>query len=135
MHDIVFAYRNSDFLYLLKKRGSAVSSRKWSKVSEINRQLTEMAKEKYEDLTTPVMAFMTMRKETPARKLFQSGGIDILEEFCSVWKPKNPNDIILENQAVNVKWQFFRKIILLISTMFIFTNLTLMLAKSESYFV
>jgi hypothetical protein len=75
------------------------------------------------------MAFVTMKEELPARKLTNWGGIDIFDEHLAVSKPKDPSTIIWENQAVNVRWQFFRKIFMIFSSVVVFTKLTLIIAS------
>ena len=76
---------------------------------------------------------MTMSTEQGARDLYQMAFVDVLGSKCILEKPKDPSDIIWENQAVNVKLQFLRKVVLLLFTLFTIARFTFFISQSDSF--
>jgi len=80
----VFSYRNYELLSLLKDRGRAIKNLRWENVDKINTELTWLVRSKYDLLTTPNVAFVTMKTEKGARDLFQLANINILGTNCTL---------------------------------------------------
>lgn len=61
--EIVFAFNNSQLINLLKQRGAAIINQKYDTMREIEKKITDLKKDNYEDFTRPVCAFITFEEE------------------------------------------------------------------------
>ena len=63
--DIQFAYNNHSVIYILKKRGTAITQCKWDIVAECDKELGELVNnpDNYDKLTRPVCAFITFESD------------------------------------------------------------------------
>ena len=54
-----FGYKNRELLELLEKRGESIGLGKFKKTVKMNRKIVEHIDKEYEEIRTPVCAFVT----------------------------------------------------------------------------
>jgi hypothetical protein len=60
---IIFTYKNSKLIKLLKKRGELIRAEDWKKVQKIEAEINVLKEKKLEKLKTPISAFVTFESE------------------------------------------------------------------------
>lgn len=108
---VSFGYKNGDLIRLLYHRGTAITNAKFDKMTDAEKKIEDMIKEKQAHLEVPVNAFITFEtqegydrcefnlfhndrhgKKNPNKK-----DTKILGHTCKVEKSGEPSDIIWEN--------------------------------------
>jgi len=76
--NITFGFANQQLLHLLKERGSLIAKGKFEKVPPINEKIERLSKEKKDEFTRPVAAFITFER--------QEGKDRAIKYFCDKTK-------------------------------------------------
>ena len=61
--DIAFAFNNAELIKLLRVRGQHIMYQNYDKMREVEKEISILKEAKYDDLTTPVDAFITFEAE------------------------------------------------------------------------
>lgn len=78
--NVTFGFANQQLLRLLKERGTLIAKGKFEKVPPINEKIERLSKEKKDEFTRPVAAFITFER--------QEGKDRAMKYFCD--KKKAP---------------------------------------------
>ncbi len=114
--DIVFAFDNADLIHLLRERGNAIMNQKFEKMREVEQKISNLKKDNYDKLTTPVCAFITFEEEDAyiLAQAFESTRKEHLKQFMNenlvFTEATEPTNIIWENRHFTDKDRFIRTI-------------------------
>ena len=85
---VTMAFANSEMIYHLTQRGSAIKAEQWDKQLEWETKINDLKQEKFELLTTPCSVFMTFETEegiSRALKYEDAIEADSNLDWCKTW--------------------------------------------------
>ena len=90
-------FNNAEVVNILKERGQAIKSQKWTKRDEINKTLTTYCKDNLSTITTPKEAFITFEKLSGFEQLVENKTKVLFGEETACYEATDPTNFIFEN--------------------------------------
>lgn len=57
------AFKNAELINLLRQRGAAIKDENWDGMRQIDAQINELKRNKFDEIVTPCSVFMTFQNE------------------------------------------------------------------------
>ena len=118
--DLQLAFDNDNMMAQLEKRANLLKKRQFAKANEVERKLTEIKNEKFEDLTIPRLFYCTFHTEYAYTKANEANDMLFLGNHINIQQATEPTDIIWENRHYRkihrrVRWVFVFLFMILLS--------------------